>query len=143
MKLVDANLLLYAYDSRSVRHRAARRWLEDALSTAEPVRFATVTLLAFVRISTHPRVFERPLTLTEAFELIGAWLARPNAGVLHPLDDHFDRVAELAARAQASARLVMDAHLAQLAIEHGATLFTTDRDFARFDGLRWQDPLAK
>jgi toxin-antitoxin system PIN domain toxin len=141
MILIDANLLLYAYHERAEQHRAARAWLEATLSGSELVRFAWVTLWAFLRIATNPRVFERPLSGAEAAAAVSSWLDQPVAGVLDPAERHWEILAALMQDAQASGPLVMDAAIAALAIEHGATLCTTDRDFARFAGLKWRNPL--
>jgi hypothetical protein len=140
--LVDANLLLYAYHPEAEQHPKSRAWLEAMLSGPELVRFAWLTLWAFLRISTNPRVFERPLTSAEAGEAVSAWLAVPAAGILEPGERHWEILSGLIGASQARGPLVMDAALAALAIEHGATLHTTDRDFARFPDLRWRDPLA-
>jgi hypothetical protein len=142
MTLIDANLLLYAYDPRAARHAASRQWLEDTLSGSALVRFAWLTVWAFLRIATNPHVYERPLSFAEAEGHVSAWLERPCAGILEPGERHWSILRELARDAQATGPLVMDAALAALAIEHGATLHTTDRDFARFPGLRWTNPLA-
>ena len=142
MILVDANLLLYAYDPRAAGHDASRRWLEEALSGQALVRFAWLSLWAFLRISTNPRVFEHPLTIAEAEAAVGAWLEQPVAGILEPGERHWEILRRLMRDGQASGPLVMDAALAALAIEHGATLCTTDRDFARFDDLKWEDPIS-
>lgn len=142
MIIVDANVLLYAYDRSSSRHEAARRWLEGALNGEEEVRFPLVTLLAFLRISTHPTVFRRPLDPGRAIEIVASWLARPNVKVATPSDRHWHVLTEVARAGQARGPLLMDAHVAALAIEHGAQLATTDRGFARFPGLRFADPLA-
>jgi len=141
MTLVDANLLLYAHDPRATQHEASRAWFEAALSGSELVRFAWVTLWAFLRISTNPRVFERQLSTEEAGEAVSSWLAQPLAGVLEPAERHWEILAGLMRSGQTTGPLVMDAALAAIAIEHGATLCTTDRDFARFPGLRWINPL--
>jgi toxin-antitoxin system PIN domain toxin len=141
MTLVDANLLLYAHDPRATQHEASRAWLEAALSGSELVRFAWVTLWAFLRISTNPRVFERPLSTKEAGGAVSSWLAQPLAGVLEPGERHWEILGGLMRSGQTTGPLVMDAALAAIAIEHGATLYTTDRDFARFPGLRWINPL--
>jgi len=140
--LSDVNLLLYAVDSTSPRHEAARRWLEERLSGTETFGFAWTVLLAFVRLSTHRSVFERPLTLAQAFDLVDEWLAQPSAAVLHPTDRHAAVVRELLEPVGAAGNLVVDAHLAALAIEHGATLASSDRDFGRFPRLAWVDPLS-
>ena len=142
MILVDANLLLYAYDPRADLHAASRTWLEDTLSGSPLVRFAWLTVWAFLRISTNPRVFERPLSMAEAEGHVSSWLAQPAAGLLEPGDRHWEILRGLTHAGQTSGPLVMDAALAAIAIEHGATLCTTDRDFARFPGLRWTNPLA-
>jgi uncharacterized protein len=142
MILVDANLLLYAYDAASPNHQAARQWWEDRLSEDRPVRLAWTTLLAFLRISTHPRLLQAPFSLPEATGHVAAWLCRPMVDVLHPTARHWEILRGLVERGQAGGNLVPDAHLAALAVEHGATLCTTDRDFARFDGLALVNPLA-
>jgi toxin-antitoxin system PIN domain toxin len=141
MILVDANLLLHAYNPRSAHHEAARRWLEAALSGRERVRFAWMTLWAFLRISTNPRVFERPLTIAQAEAIVSSWLEQPGAGLLEPSERHWELFRSLTGPGQVSGPLVMDAALAAIALEHGATLATTDRDFARFGGLKWANPL--
>jgi toxin-antitoxin system PIN domain toxin len=139
--LVDANLLLHAYNRSAASHAAARRWLEEVFSKPAPVCFAWAVILAFLRITTHPRVFPRPLAAEEALEIVGDWLQRPNTSILVPTSRHWEILQNLVAQAQATGPLVMDAHLASLALEHGATLCTTDRDFARFPGLKMMNPL--
>jgi len=139
--IVDANLLLYAHDALSERHDAARRWLETVLSEEHDVRFALATLLAFIRIGSDPRVFERPLAIEEAVGIVGSWLARANVSMAAPGDRHWTVLADVARDGQARGPRAMDAHLAALAIEHGALLMTTDRGFSRFLGLRFRDPL--
>jgi len=141
MILVDANLLLYAYHPRAAQHEASRRWLEGTLSGTDLVRVAWATLWAFLRIATNPRAFEKPLSTGEAHALVAAWLDMPHVDILEPGERHLEILSGLMDRAQAAGPLVMDAALAALAIEHGATLCTTDRDFSRFPGLRWQNPL--
>jgi len=138
----DVNILLYAVDTASPRHAVARPWLEAALSSAETVAFAWPVLVAFVRLATHPAVFEDPLTTTQAFDVVDRWLAQPMVIVAHPGDRHHVLMRELLEPLGAAANLVPDAHLAAIAIEHGAALSSSDRDFARFAGLRWSDPLA-
>jgi toxin-antitoxin system PIN domain toxin len=140
--LVDANLLLYAYHPQDARHQAAREWLEAMLSGTEPVRFAWLGLWAFLRISTNPRVFERPLLPSEAERAVSSWLARRIAGILEPGERHLEILRDLLRGNQVKGPLVMDAALAALALEHGATLCTTDGDFSRFPGLRHRNPLV-
>ena len=141
MILIDASLLLYAYHPKAERHEASRAWLEASLSGPELVRFAWLTLWAFLRITTNRRVFERPLSVPEAEEAVSRWLSRPNAGILDPGERYWSILGSLMRDGQTTGPLVMDAALAALAIEHGATLQTTDRDFARFAGLKWTNPL--
>lgn len=141
MILVDANLLVYAYDGSSRFHEPARTWLEEALSGVEPVCLAWQTILAFLRISTQTRIFDRPLRLDEAVDHVNAWLERPVTRLIQPTERHWLILSSLLPEAQARGPLVMDAHLAALAIEHGATLYSSDRDFRRFSGLRIIDPL--
>jgi toxin-antitoxin system PIN domain toxin len=140
--LIDANLLLFAYQPRANEHEASRRWLEATLEGSELIRFAWLTIWAFLRISTNGRVFERPLSGVEARAAVSAWLARPSVGIAEPGERHWTILGELMNRGQASGPLVMDAAIAALAIEHGAILCTTDRDFARFPTLKWRNPLV-
>ena len=105
------------------------------------VRFSWLTVWAFLRIITNPRVFERPLTMAEAEHHVSSWLAQPVAGILEPAERHWE-ILRPRSDGQVSGPLVMDAALAAIAIEHGATLCTTDRDFARFPGLTWMNPIA-
>ena len=141
MILVDANLLLYAYNPRAAEHDASREWFESVLSGHELIRFAWLTLWAFLRISTNPRVFEHPLSMAEAEAVVSSWLAQPLCGIVEPGERHWDILQGLARDGQTTGPLVMDAALAAIAIEHGATLYTTDRDFARLPGVVWTNPL--
>jgi toxin-antitoxin system PIN domain toxin len=140
--LIDANLLLYAHNPRATQHDASRTWLQSVLSGTELVRFAWLTIWAFLRISTSPRVFEHPLSMVEAEALVSSWLAQPAVGTVEPGERHWEILRSLTQSGQTAGGLVMDAALAAIAIEHGATLFTTDRDFARFAGLKSSNPLA-
>ena len=142
MKLVDANLLLYAIDTTAPRHKRARAWLETALSASETIGFTWLVLLAFLRLSTSARIFRTPLEPSDAFELIDGWLSRPNATVLHPTDRHASLLRDLLMPLGTAGNLTSDAHLAALSLEHGAELCSSDADYARFPGVRWQDPLA-
>jgi toxin-antitoxin system PIN domain toxin len=141
VKLPDLNLLLYAIDSEAAPHERARAWLEDVLSATEAVAFAWSVLLGFVRISTNPAVLVRPLEVEEALDYVDGWLSQPLAAVLHPGERHAVLLRELLAPLGAAGNLTSDAHLAALAIEHGAELCSHDADFSRFPGLRWHDPL--
>jgi uncharacterized protein len=140
--LPDVNLLLYAIDETAPRHGTARSWLEARLSGPETVAFAWSVLTAFLRLSTHSAVFQHPLAPGQAFDLIDGWLGQPSVVMVHPGDRHSVIMRELLAPLGSAGNLVPDAHLAALAITHGATLASSDHDFARFAGLRWLDPLA-
>jgi toxin-antitoxin system PIN domain toxin len=142
VKLPDANVLLYAIDERAPRHDRARDWLEATLSGPETVAFAWTVLLAVLRLSTKSTVFEEPLDPDAALDIVDGWLARPNVTVVHPTDRHAAVLRELLAPLGTAGNLVSDAHLAALAIEHGAELCSSDADFSRFSGVRWTDPLA-
>ncbi|MCC6778035.1 MAG: type II toxin-antitoxin system VapC family toxin [Hyphomicrobiales bacterium] len=143
MILVDANLLLYAYHPRAEQHERSRAWLELVLSGPDLVRFAWLTLWAFVRISTNSRAFDHPLSAVEAEAAISSWLAQPPAGIIEPGDRHWEIFCRLVRDGQATGPLVMDAVLAAIAVEHGATVCTTDRDFARFPGVKGTNPLLE
>lgn len=142
MILVDANVPLYAYDRSSPHHQRVRTWFESALNGPEPIGFAWVTLLAFLRLITNPRVFQRPMAVPDAVAAVQGWLAQPAVAVLEPTRNHLPTLVNTATEGQARGPMIMDAHLAALALEHGATLCTTDRDFARFPGLRLVNPKA-
>lgn len=142
MILVDANVLLYAYHPRAEAHDRCRAWVEKALSGGEPVAIAWVSLLAFVRISTNPRVFEQPLLAAEALAAVASWLERPCVSVLEAGEACWETFRQLVVDAQVTGPLVMDAFLAALALENGATLATTDRDLTRFPKLKLVNPAA-
>jgi hypothetical protein len=140
MWLPDANVLLYAVNSDAPNHDVARSWLDGALSGGRTVGFTWSVLLAFLRLSTHPAIFPRPLEVEEASEQIRAWLRGPTATIVEPGGRHVDLLASLLAASGVGGNLVGDAHLAAIAMEHGAELVSFDRDFARFAGLRWTLP---
>jgi toxin-antitoxin system PIN domain toxin len=133
---------LYAYDTSSPHHLQARPWLEGLLSGTEPVGFAWVVLLAFVRLSTRAQLAAHPLEPAEAFDIVESWLAQPCALVLHPTERHLALLRGLLEPLGTAGNITSDAHLAALAIEHGAEVCSADADFGRFRGLRWTNPLA-
>jgi toxin-antitoxin system PIN domain toxin len=141
VKLPDANLLIYAINEQAPNHVPARTWLAATLSGAEPVGVAWLALIAFIRITTHPRAFPKPLQPTQAFEIVEGWLGRPNVIVLQPTERHVGILRRLLEPLGTAGNLTSDAHLAALAIEHGAELCSADSDFGRFPGLRWSNPL--
>jgi hypothetical protein len=140
--LVDANILLYAEDSLSPRHREARVWWDHRLSGGDPVCLCWSVLSAFIRISTNPRAFERPLSLAQSLARVRSWLDQPCVRIIQPTDRHWAVFQQMLNDGQAVANLVTDAHLAALAIEHGCELVSTDADFARFPALKWTNPLS-
>ena len=141
MILLDANVLLYAYHPRAAEHERCRAWVEAEFASGAAVRIPWATIVAFLRISTNPRVFERPLTTAEAEAAVSSWLTVSSVAPVDPGEHYWGVLRDLLHRAQVTGPLVTDAALAALAIEHGATLCTTDRDFARFPGLRVLNPL--
>jgi toxin-antitoxin system PIN domain toxin len=142
MILCDANLLLYAYNTDSTDHIKAKDWLEAELSSPSLLCLSWQTITAFIRISTNHRAFPRPLSIEEAVKIVSSWMGRPQCRILTETEQHWEIFARLLAKENAVGSLVMDAHLAALAVEHGATLATTDRDFARFSGLKTINPLG-
>ena len=143
MKVPDANLLIYAVDELSAHHRPAKEWLDGELSGGETVAFTWTVLLAFLRLTTNPRVFDQPLSPAEALDIIDGWVGRPTVTVIGPGERHVRLLRELLASSGTAGNLTSDAHLAAIAIEHGATLCSADRDFARWSGLRWTNPLDR
>jgi uncharacterized protein len=141
VKLLDVNLFLYAVDEASPRYEVAHAWVQETLSGPETVALSWTTLVGFVRLSTRANLFERPLEPAEALDLIDGWLAQPCTTVVHPTERHAAVLRELLAPLGTAGNLTADAHLAALAIEHGALLCSCDADFSRFPGLRWVDPL--
>lgn len=139
MKVVDANVLLYAVNSASEHHAASRRWLDAALSGADTVGLAWVPLLAFVRLTTKDGLFPSPLRPSEAMRQVGEWLDAPGAVLIHPTPRHADILGALLGTVGAGGNLVNDGHLAALAVEHRGTIVSYDSDFGRFD-VRWQTP---
>jgi toxin-antitoxin system PIN domain toxin len=141
VRLLDLNILIYAMDESSPRHESARGWLDETLSGSRTVAFAWHVLIGFVRLSTRAAVFERALTVNDAFDVVDGWLAQPCVTVVHPTDRHAQILRGLLIPVGAAGNLTNDAHLAALAVEHGAELCSTDADFGRFSGVRWIDPL--
>ena len=143
MLLPDVNLLVYAHNEHAPQHAKARDWWNACLRGPQAVGLAWAVMRGFVRITTHPKVFERPMTVDEALGRIAEWLPLPHVQVLHPAERHFDGWMELLLGLGSAANLTTDAHLAALAIERNCTLCSTDADFARFPGLRWVNPLIR
>jgi uncharacterized protein len=138
--VVDANVLLYAVDSASSRHEQARAWLDTALAGAEAVGLAWIALLAFVRIGTNPAILPAPMTIDDAVGQVEAWLGAPAAVIAQPTARHASLLRGLLRDTGTAGNLTTDAHLAALAVEHGADIVSYDRDFARFEGVRHRLP---
>jgi toxin-antitoxin system PIN domain toxin len=140
--LTDANVLIYAFRRDVDRHEEYRAWLERAITEETAFGITDLVLSAFVRISTHPRVFAHPSTLNEALDFCNFLLTLPHAVRVVPGIRHWNLFSDLCRQSHARGNLITDAYLAALAIEAGAEWITTDRDFARFPKLRWRHPLT-
>lgn len=140
MILPDVNTLLYAVNRASDRHRAALQALQQGFDDPRGVAFAWTALLAFLRLSTRRGIFPRPLAVEDALLVVEHWLRHSRAQVVHPGERHAEILGQLLKSAGTAGNLTTDAHLAALAIEHGATIVSFDRDFARFGGVQWTLP---
>jgi toxin-antitoxin system PIN domain toxin len=140
--LVDANLLLYAVHRQSRFHVEAREWLTRELNGARRVALPWQSLTSFLRIATHPRAFDRPLSPANAWARVTDWLSADVAWIPQPGERHAAILGELVVRHDVRGNLVPDAQLAALAIEHGLTVCSADTDFARFTDVAWQNPVA-
>ncbi len=141
MILVDANLLLYAKISGYPQHEAARTWLDDRINGPTLVGIPWASALAFLRISSNPRVFSAPLSVEQAWTHLQSWLSHPNVWSPTPTEGHADVLETLVRGQGLTPKLVTDCHLAALALSHGLTLCSSDRGFARFLALSWTNPL--
>jgi len=141
MILVDANLLLYAVNEDLPQHDGARRWLENVLSGRESVGLPWVVILAFLRLTTNGRVFERPLPVDQAMAYVDEWLSLPVVRPVVPGPGHWLVLRALLEMAGTAGNLTTDAHIAALAIEHGYTIYSADNDFKRFVGVLHVNPL--
>lgn len=142
MILLDVNILIYAVNQDSPLYQSAKRWLEAAISGSETVALSWNGLLAFLRLTTRAGLFRNPMPVETAFDLVDAWLAQPSVTVLQPGPRHSRVLRDLLLPMGTGGNLTSDAHLAALAIEHGAELCSSDADFARFPNLKWRNPLA-
>jgi hypothetical protein len=143
VKLVDLNVLLYAVNRDSAHHVPVRAWWERALAGDEPVALSWVVLLGFLRLVTSPKIFLRPLAERAAYDRVHAWLVHPNTCLVPEGDEHWAILRRLLEATGTAGNLTTDAHLAALAIGHGATLVSCDADFSRFPGLRWENPVGR
>jgi hypothetical protein len=142
MIVIDVNLLIYAYDSTCDEHLKARTWVEDAFSGHEPIGLPWQNISAFLRILTYPGLMGERFTMRQALAIVDEWLERPHVRALAPREHHWTVFREMLVEGDVRGKLTTDAALAALTIEYGGVLHTNDRDFARFPGLRWVNPLA-
>lgn len=140
--LVDANILLYAVDTSSPFNDRARDWLESALNGPRRVAIPWACFLAFVRIGTHPRALDRPMTPGEAWSFVEDWLAAPSIWIPAPGRGYAEILGRLVRDLDLRGPLVADAALAALCLEHGLAVVSADSDFARFTGLEWINPVV-
>ena len=143
MIVPDANLLIYAYDTAAVQHRAARIWLEKIFSASELVGLPWQTVSAFIRISTNIRLTGDRFSTEKAIGIVQQWVDLKQVRLLTPTERHWTIFQRMLVEGQVRGPLTTDAELAALTIEYGGVLYTTDRDFARFPGLRWVNPLER
>lgn len=141
MKIVDINVLLYVVNENTPHHQTLLGWWESAVNSDESVGLPWVVLLGFLRISTNPKIFPHPLDPTTALNKIHTWLSLANTVLVREKEEHWEILRILLVEAGTAGNLTTDAHLATLAISHGAVLVSCDRDFARFRGLRWENPI--
>ncbi len=141
MILIDANLLIYAVNEDSPTHPRAKEWLESVLSGTQTVGLPWIVLLAFLRLTTRPGLFLRPLESETAFALIEAWLRNPAVTIPEPTPRQLQTMRDIMSPLGTGGNLTSDAYLAAMAIEHGAELCSADNDFGRFRRLRWVNPL--
>ena len=140
MKLVDANLFLFAWNPSAPESSRAAAWLEAAFWADEPVATSWTTVLAFLRLSTS-KIFPKPLTAREATAIVDSWFTEGGLQIVDPTERHWTLVRDFIERTGARGNLVSDVHLAALAVEHGATLCTDDQDFRKFLGVKLELPL--
>lgn len=141
MILTDVNVLVYAHRQDAPGHAAYRKWLQGVFDSAAAFGVSELVLSGFLRIVTHPRVFDRPTPLAQAQSFVRSLREHPNAIVAAPGPRHFGIFLDLCSKTKAAGNLIPDAYLAALAIESGCEWLTADRDYARFPGLRWRHPL--
>jgi len=140
--LPDVNVLVLAHRTDQDDHEATRDWLVDEVNSERPFALADLAVAGLLRIVTNPRIFARPTPLREVLRFVDGLFEQPTCVPVAAGPRHWEIVRRVITDADARGNLVPDAHLAAIAIEHGATVATRDRGFARFSGVRWLDPLA-
>lgn len=142
MIIPDVNLLLYAIIDAFPQHETARSWWEEAMNSNELIGLTDPAIFGFLRISTNPRLLKPPLPVEEAAGIVEGWLAEPNVRWAIPGRDHHMLALNFLRSIGTAANLTTDVQLAAIAVENDATIFSSDSGFARFDGVRWINPLA-
>jgi toxin-antitoxin system PIN domain toxin len=143
VRIVDTSVLLPAVNPSLPQHESARTALEAAIGDERPLGLTWVVVNAFLRLTTKPGLFERPLTIEQAWDLVNDWLAHPGVRVVQETEEHARLWSELLRGAGSGGDLTTDAWIAAIALAHGASVLTLDSDFARFAGVRWESPLRK
>ena len=142
MILIDANLLIYSHVDTFSQHEKARSWLDSRFNGTAPVGLPWPSILAFVRIVTNPRIFERPEPIVEAWKQVEEWIDCSSVWIPLPTERHYEILGPMLTEQAVRSNLIPDAHLAALSIEHGLILCSTDGDFGRFSGLKWENPIS-
>lgn len=142
MIVLDANLLLYAVNRDAPMHDRAKEWLDTQLSAGIKTGIPWLVTIAFLRITTSRRIFQNPFSPDKSLEVLDNWLALPNVSAISPGPDHWNTLQRLILKSGTAGNLTNDAHLAAIAIEHGALLCSADNDFRRFEGLQYFNPFT-
>lgn len=140
MDVVDVNVLLYAVNPDAPHHRSSHRWLQDSLNSPGALGLTWAALVGFVRLATHPTIWPDPMDVGAALDLVDTWLTAPGSTVLEPSPRHAVTLRGLLEETGSGANLTTDAHLAAIALDHGAGICSFDLDFERFAGLRRTSP---
>jgi hypothetical protein len=143
MRIVDTSVLLPAVSPSAPHHAVARAALEDAINGGRPLGLTWVVVNTFLRLTTKPGLFERPLTIDEAWDLVDGWRDHPNVRILQETEEHARLWSDLLRSAGVAGDLTTDAWIAAIALGHGASVLTLDPDFTRFPRVRWENPLSR
>jgi len=142
VRIIDTSVLLPAVSPSLPQHKAAKTALEAAINDDRPVGLVWVVVNAFIRLTTKPGLFEHPLVIADAWELVDSWLEHPNVRVVQETEEHARLWSDLLCNVGTGGNLTTDAWIAAIALAHGASVLTLDSDFARFPNVRWESPLS-
>lgn len=143
MLLPDVNVLVYAHvEDSTPDHTQYADWITRLATGPEPFALSVLVLSGFIRVVTNPRIFDPPSALEQSLAFVSELVERPTARIVGPGPDHLEIFERMCRASGARGKLVADAQHAAVALEHGCTMVTTDSDFSRFPGLRWQHPLG-